>query len=87
MVLYEMHLPLVMLSQLRLNVNVYSRSSAGREMRRGLRALEEAMRLLQYEPEGDSFERKVYEGARQSVEPLRQFLEATFPEDEEEEGQ
>ncbi len=85
MVLYEMHLPVIMLGQLRLNVNVHSRATAGREMRRGLAALEKAVDLLQYEPEGNSFERQVFRGARESLQPLRQFVEASFPQAEGEE--
>ncbi len=36
-------------------------------------------RLLEYEPEGDSFERKVYEGAKGSLAPLQQFVNGAFP--------
>ncbi len=47
MILYEMHLPLIMLAQLGLNSGKMDRGQAGKQMRRGLRALEEAIRFGQ----------------------------------------
>ncbi len=79
MLLYEMHMPLIMLAQLRLNANVFSRSTASKEIRKGLDALRQSLDLMQYEPEGPSLERRIYEGALPSLPALEAFVQSSFP--------
>ena len=77
MMKYELHLPLVMLT----NRNLQRGPSCGvkpeilkSDLKAGLKNLKEALDILGDEPEG-SFESKIVEGSKESVTQLEQFVE------------
>ena len=77
MMKYELHLPLVMLT----NRNLQRGPSCGvnpevlkSDLKSGLKNLKESLDILGDEPEG-SFESKIVEGSKDSVTQLEQFVE------------
>lgn len=77
MVMYELHLPLIMLAQLSLNQGLVDRTEAKKDFAKGLLNLKQSLEHLQHEPD-DAFEKKVYLGAVASVKPLESFVQAQF---------
>ena len=77
MVMYELHMPQIMLGQLKYQNGQISKSEAEKEFRKGLLNLKLCLQMLKFEPEG-TFEKQVYHGAKDSVQGLEQFVNNAF---------
>lgn len=77
MVMYELHLPLIMLTQLRLQQGLLDQTEAKKQFQLGLVNLKLSVEHLKHEPEG-TFEKKVYYGAKESIKPLEDFVKNAF---------
>ena len=76
MIKYELHLPLVMLTNRQLQKGpdwVVSPDELKNNLKRGLDNLKESLEILKNEPQG-SFESKIVEGSKDSVTQLEQWV-------------
>ena len=73
MLMYEIHMPLIMLAKLEMENGKLSKDDAKKEFRRAILNLKMSLEILKYEPDG-SFEKNIYHGAKGSVAPLESFI-------------
>ena len=73
MLMYEIHMPLIMLAKLEMENGNMSKDDAKKEFRRAILNLKLSLEMLKYEPDG-SFEKNIYHGAKGSVAPLESFI-------------
>ena len=66
-------MPLIMLAKMDMENGKLSKDEAKKEFLGGIRNLKMSLEILQYEPDG-SFEKNIYHGAKESVEPLETFV-------------
>ena len=71
--LYELHMPLIVKSQMEMSQGLMDPASARKEFQRAVNCLEESISHLQYEPLGN-FENQLYLGAQQSIVQLKGFV-------------
>ena len=77
MLMYEIHMPLIMLAKLEMESGKLSKVDAKKEFRRAILNLKMSLEMLKYEPEG-SFEKNVYHGAEGSLVPLESFISSLW---------
>ena len=73
MLMYEIHMPLILLAKLEMESGKLSKEDAKKEFRRAILNLKMSLEILKYEPEG-SFGKNVYHGAKGSLVPLESFI-------------
>ena len=73
MLMYEIHMPIIMLAKLEMGSGNMSKDNAKKEFRRAIVNLKMSLEILKYEPDG-SFEKNIYYGAKASVAPLEAFI-------------
>ena len=71
--MYEIHMPIIMLAKLAMENGNMSKDDAKKEFRRAILNLKMSLEMLKYEPDG-SFEKNIYHGAKGSVAPLESFI-------------
>ena len=71
--LYELHMPLIIKSQMGMSQGLVDPASARKEFQKAVKCLEESINHLQYEPLGN-FENQLYLGAQQSIVQLKGFV-------------
>lgn len=76
-VLYELHMAQIMAAQLQYANDEIDILSAKEEFEGSLRALEQSIEMLQFE-KPESFEGVIYQGAKSTLEPLRQHVQNEF---------
>ena len=62
MLLYELHMPMIMLTQMSFQAGILNRDQAKKD-------------ILRHEPEGN-FEKNVYLGAKDSIQPIQNFVDS-----------
>ena len=77
MLMYEIHMPLIMLAKLDMESGKLSKDDAKKEFRRAILNLKMSLEILKYEPDG-SFEKNIYHGAKGSVAPLESFISSLW---------
>ena len=73
MLMYEIHMPLILLAKMKMENGEISKEEAKKEFHRAILNLKMSLDILKYEPDG-SFEKNIYDGAKGSVEPLEAFV-------------
>ena len=73
MLMYELHLPIIMMTQLKLQSGVLTKDVAKREFQLALKYLKDSMEILRHQPDG-CFEKNVYYGAKDSIQPIQNFV-------------
>ena len=73
MLMYELHMPLILLAKHEMENGNLSKDDAKKEFRRAILNLKMSLEMLKYEPDG-SFEKNIYHGAKESVTPLESFI-------------
>lgn len=77
LVLYELHLPFVMLTQMRFQLGKMGMEQAGKDFRKGLTYLKESLEILQFESEG-TLQKSIYHGSKDSALKLEGFIDSVF---------
>ena len=75
MLLYELHMPMIMLTQMSFQAGILNRDQAKKEFQLALKYLKDSMDILRHEPEGN-FEKNVYLGAKDSIQPFQNFVDS-----------
>ncbi len=73
MLLYEIHMPIIMLAELKMASGNLSTDNTKREMQRAIVHLKLALEMLKWEPDG-SVEKNVYHRAKESLAIQESFL-------------
>ena len=75
MLMYELHMPIIMMTQLKLQSGLLSKDEAKREFQLALKYLKDSMDILRHQPDG-CFEKNVYYGAKDSIQPIQNFVDS-----------
>ncbi len=73
--MYELHLPIIMMTQMKFQSGLLNRDEAKKEFKLSLKYLKDSLAILKHEPDG-SFEKNVYYGAKDSVQPIQNFVDS-----------
>jgi hypothetical protein len=75
MLMYELHMPIIMLAQLKFRSGLLNQDQAKKEFQRAVDYLKDSLDILMHEQDG-SFEKNVYYGAKDSVKEIQNFVDS-----------